>query len=389
MSKNIAIGIDIGTHEIKVVVVERIKDKPLPRIIGVGFAESHGLRHGYVINQTEATKNIKQAVEQAEKVVGFKIKKAFISVGGIGLGSVIGQASTITSKADSEITDLDIKKVHEICENELPQSIIGNKKIIHAIPIQYKIDGKQVLGRPEGMKGNKLDARILFITSIDQHIDDLVKTVEDAGVEVEDVVASPIASSLVILSKQQKIAGCVLANIGSETTSLVIYENDLPISLEVFGIGSTDITNDIALGLKISLEEAEQIKLGTLSDDRYPRKKLDEIITSRLSDIFDLIEIHLKKIGRNGLLPAGIVLTGGGSYISSIEDLAKSTLKLPSKMGVMANGTNAKNFAKDSILSVASGCAIVGLTSDNSIGIQTKRKDFLKQAKEWLKQFMP
>jgi cell division protein FtsA len=122
---------------------------------------------------------------------------------------------------------------------------------------------------------------------------------------------------------------CILANIGAETVSIVVFENNIPISLEVFPIGSVDITHDIALGLKIPLDDAERIKLGSDTGVSVSRKKLEEIIDARLSDIFELIENHLKKIGRNGLLPAGIIMIGGGSGTPNIEEVAKATLKLP------------------------------------------------------------
>ena len=139
---------------------------------------------------------------------------------------------------------------------------------------------------------------------------------------MEDVYASPIAGSFVTLTKSQKIAGCVLANLGSETVSIIVFENDIPISLEILPIGSTNITNNIALELKTTLEEAEKIKHGILTSTIYPKKKLDEIVKIQLENIFKLIEAHLKKINRNALLPAGIIISGGGSGITTIKDLA-------------------------------------------------------------------
>src|ERR1035437_7743881 len=174
---------------------------------------------------------------------------------------------------------------------------------------------------------------MLFIPCIDHHLNDILESVEGAGIRVEDVMAAPVAASLVTLTKSQKIAGVVLCNIGAETVSIAVFENSVPVSLEVFPIGSTDITNDIALGLKVPLEEAEQIKIGAITGNSYPRKKLEEIIEARLSDIFELIEAHLKKIGRSGLLPAGIVITGGGAGLGTIEDMARVALRLPSRVG--------------------------------------------------------
>lgn len=369
MARNISVGIDIGTYQVKVVVVEKLResDKIVSRIVGTGITESKGLRHGYIINSADVVKSISQAVKQAEKASGVQIKKACMSISGIGLSSVISQGSTIISRADSEITELDLAKVIEVCENEIPSALSLNREIIHRIPLAYKIDGKPVLGKPLGMKATKLEAKTFFILGLEHHIEDLIEATGEAGIAVIDIMASPIAASIVTLSKTQKIAGCVLANIGAETVSIVVYENNMPISLEVFPIGSTDITNDIALGLRIPLEEAEQIKLGSLVGNSYPRKKLEEIIAARLSDMFELIEAHLKKIGRNGLLPAGIIITGGGSGLGSIEEFAKNALRIPSRVGTILseNGINNKNQIKDSTWSVAYGLAIFGFSNDD------------------------
>ncbi|MDD4803703.1 MAG: cell division protein FtsA [Candidatus Pacebacteria bacterium] len=399
MLRKISVGIDIGTYQVKVVITENIKQEDnsfSPNIIGTGFAESKGLRHGYIINMNDVTKCINIAVKQAEKEAKIKIKKAYISIGGISLSSVICKGSVMISKADSEITDLDVKNVLAIAESELPQNVLLNKKIIYSIPIAYKIDGQLLMGRPSGMHGTKLEARVLFVVCLEQHLNDLIKAVEEANVEVIDIVASPIAASIVNLTKTQKIAGCVLANIGSETVSLVVFENNIPISLEVFPIGSNDITNDIALGFRIPIDEAENIKIGTVSEIQYPKKKLDEIILARLSDIFDLIESHLRKIGRSGLLPAGIILTGGGSGIETIEDIARASLKLPSKIASINLISNIKNSQlKDSTWSVAYGLSMIGLNnkenlmSNPSFGLGMSLKNFYKGVSGWCQQFLP
>lgn len=391
MAKKISVGIDIGTYQVKVVVAENSDNKDLPKVLGTGFAESKGLRHGYIINSTDVTKSLSQALAQAESASGIKIKKAFLSVGGIGLGSIVSQGSIVISRADFEIDELDIKKVLEVCEKEIPPSFLLNRKIIHTIPLQYKLDGKIVLGKPTGMRGVKFEAKILFISCLERHLHDMIEAVEETGVEVIDVMASPLAASLVTLSKTQKIAGCVLANIGAETLSILVFENNLPISLEVFSMGSTDITNDIALGLKIPIDEAEHLKLGGIGSANFTKKKLDMIIEARLSDMFDLIEAHLKKIGRAGLLPAGIIITGGGGSVSFIEDLAKAALHLPSKVALIQVGDNAKSPFNDSSWSVAYGLCIFGLIADDqgTVNVNNFFKDFVKKVRSLLQQFLP
>ncbi|MBI2617953.1 cell division protein FtsA [Candidatus Kaiserbacteria bacterium] len=390
MARNITTGIDIGTYQVKIVVSERGKDKDrqFPRIIGTGFAESKGLRHGYIINSGDIIKSIRHAVEQAEKSSQTRIKRAYLSIGGVGLEEIRSKGEVIITRADGSVTDLDLKKAFDNSEEKIA-SRIANRKVIHLIPLKFKIDGGTVLGRPIGMHGSRLEVETLFITCLEQHLNDLIQAVEEAGIEVDDVMASPIAASLVTLSKTQKMAGCVLANIGSETVSMAVFEDNIPISLKVFPIGSTDITNDIALGLKVSLEEAEQIKKGAITSTEYPKKKLDEIIVARLSDIFELIDNHLKKIGKNGLLPAGIIITGGGSGIATIEDLAKAALKLPSKLATPRFGDQSK--VRDASWAVAYGLTIWGLTADEDespVGIALAQKTG-NRVLQLLKQFLP
>lgn len=400
MSQKISVGIDIGTYQIKVVVSESVlseDDSYISRIISTGEAESKGLRHGYIINISDVTRCIKLAVSQAEKTANLKIKKAYISVGGIGLSSIVGKGSVMITKADLEITDLDVKNVLAEAENSLSSSSLINKQIIQTIPQAFKIDGQMLIGRPAGMHGTRLEARVLFIICLKQHLNDIIRAVEDANIEVLDVIASPIAASMVSLTKSQKIAGCILVNIGSETVSLAVFENNIPISLEVFPIGSTDITNDIALGFRIPIHEAENIKIGNTGEIQYPKKKLDEIIMARLSDIFELIEAHLKKIGRSGLLPAGIILTGGGSGIDTIEDVARASLKLPSKVSSINFLSNIKNSQlQDSYWSVAYGLSVWGLNLEGTDGFvtvfntaQDSTKKFFSGLGDWFKQFLP
>jgi cell division protein FtsA len=267
MAKHLTIGIDIGSWETKIVVGELSSDannKEIVKVVSATKTESRGIRHGYVVNKTEAIKSIEESVRVAEKSCGMPIRRIFLSVGGIGLQSVLAVGSVVISRADSEITELDLSKALDQSQASLPESALVNRKIIHAIPLAYKIDGKQALGQPIGMKGMKLEVRTMFVTCLEHHLNDLIQAVEDAGLEVVDVTPAPFAASHVMLTKAQRLAGCVLTNIGSETVSIVVYENNLPVSLEVFPIGSNDITNDIALGLRIPLEEAEQVKLGSI-----------------------------------------------------------------------------------------------------------------------------
>jgi cell division protein FtsA len=393
MLRNTTVGIDIGTYQIKVVVSElqNVNGKTTTKIIGTGISESKGMRHGYIVNSGDVSASISTAVKIAEKASGIKIHKAYIAVGGIGLGSATSTGTTIVSRADLHITDLDIEKATSNCEENIPTNLIQNQKILHSIPLSYKIDGKSVLTKsPLDMKGTKLEVKMLFVTCLEPHLNDLLEAVDSTGIDIVDVMASPIAASFVTLSKTQKMAGCVLANIGSETMSIVVFENNIPISMEVFPIGGTDITNDIALGLKIPLEEAENLKIGAIGTNSYPKKKLEEIVGARLTDMFELIENHLKKIGRNGLLPAGIFITGGGSGITNIEDFAKAALKLPSRIAAL-NTFDQKTNIKDSEWAVAYGLCVLGFSKEEKTNLGIKHAGFKLWNKifSWIKQFSP
>jgi len=406
MTRQIVAGIDIGTSLIKVVIAEGLIEHGhiVPKVIGTGSNESRGVYRGYIANSAEAAKNIEVAVHRAEKVAGVKVRRAYVSFGGIGLGSVVASGATIISRADLEITERDISLAFEAAEAAIPPATSLNKRIINTVPIEYRIDGKTVWGQALGLKAQKLEVRALFITCLEHHLTDLISTVEKAGIEVVDVVASPVALSCVTLSKKQKRVGCLLADIGAETLSIVVFENNNLISLEVFPIGASDITNDIALGLKISPEEAEKVKLDSGRRIIYSRKKLEEIVRARLDDCFELIETHLKSIGRHALLPGGIIIAGGGAATPDIKSIAENSLKLPSQVaeiyfGPPAQAGNAiEGKVKDRTWAVACGLLIVGFNTDDeqrSLGIRNNSliteggRRWGRVISRWISQFLP
>lgn len=382
IKNNYTCGIDIGTHTTRVVVLNYNNNNKNISVLATGQAETDGMRRGYIRNTDQVANSIKKAIAQAEKILNFKIRKAFVSIGGISLTSTISIGSVIISRADQEITTLDISKALSSSEEELD---LLNKKIIHIIPIGYKLDGKDLYVKPEGMHGVKLEIKTLFITCLKQNIDDLTTAFALAKIDILDIIASPVADSLIILSNKQKAAGCALVNIGGETVSLAVFENNLLISLQIFPIGSTDITKDIALGLKISLEESESIKLGSVIGGNYSQKKIDEIIEARLNDIFELIENHLKKLRRNELLPAGIIFTGGGSYINKIEDLARNQLRLPSRIGPIDSSINNKFKIKDASWYTVFGLALSSCEDYSDESIKNLIGDNLKQVRGFFK----
>lgn len=387
MIRNISVGIDVGSSMTRVVVGEFIKGEKNPKIIGMGESATLGMRHGYVVNSSLVTTSVKNAIALAEKTSGVKIKRGFVSLSGTTLRSETNSGGTIISKADGEVTTLDINKALQDCEDNLS---LGNKKIIHVYPLSFRLDGKEVLGRLEGMRGTKLEAKALFVTYSNVHLEDLLEAIAEAGVDTIDVLASPIAISNIALSERQKIVGVALVDIGDQTTSLSVFENGLLMSISTFSIGSTEITNDIALGFKIPLEKAEALKLGNGTEE-FSKKKLDEIIEARLCDIFESIENNLKKIKRSELLPAGIVFVGGGANTPLLAELSKSILKLPSSIGSTEIFGNLKTKLRDPAYFNAIGLLTSGKNDGNYSENSFKNfiKDLKSTIKSNLKQLLP
>ncbi|MBI3632149.1 MAG: cell division protein FtsA [Candidatus Vogelbacteria bacterium] len=397
MRSKIITGIDIGSSLIRIIVSELIKGESDPRVLCMTSKRSRGLRHGYIVDMEEAKETVTEAIKDAERMSGKKISAAFLAIGGISLESTVSEGGIAVSKADQEVGDLDVKRVIEASVTNLKKQ--SNRQIIQNIPLQFKLDGKKILGRPNGMKGEILEVKTLFITALEQHLNDLINIVEGAGIIIENIIPAPIAASYAVLSKIQKTAGCILTDIGAETVSIAVFEEGIPTSLKVFSIGSTDITNDIALCLKIPIEEAEEIKMGK-ENKGYSKKKLEDIIEARLSDIFDLIEAHLKKIGKNSLLPAGIILIGGGANQYQVEPFARQYLNLPARIAPLSilstipiNQSNEARVVKkniDSSWAVAYGLSTLGESKDLD---EFSGSRLVKQTKsnlvKWLRQFLP
>lgn len=385
MKRRIATGIDIGTYQVKIVVVEELTDKNDARkirVIGTGLAESKGLRHGYIVNKEEVTASIVKAKQQAESAARITLTTGFLAVGGISLDEARATGSAIISRADQEITALDIEKAEKSAREAAAPGFL-NRHVLHSIPLEYRVDNTKIFGDALGMKGVRLEVDYLFITCLSQHEEILAKAIEDADIEIIDQMASPLAGSYVLLDGEQKMKGCVLANIGAETISIVVYDENIPISVKVFPMGSSHITDDIALGLRISLEEAERVKIGRLGGQMYSRKKVDDLISGRLATMFALIDKHLKSLSRRGPLPAGIIISGGGAGIGSISDIAKGSLKLPTRLAEFRISADTK--IRDATWAVAYGLALWGLTGDTN----APKKTIGSTVRKFFQQFLP
>lgn len=375
MNSRIITGIDLGTHSVRVLISE-YNNTNRPKILGAGVAESRGLNKGYVINIRETAQSVRAALNAAEDQAGLRINDVYVAIGGIGLEGIQLKGEATASRSDGIFTENELDRCAAYARNRLPEA--ENKEILYSYPIAYYIDGKYApVTSPIGMKGLKLEVLYLYITILKQHHDAVRDVMHQAGVDVERFLPSPIATGYVALSRKQIASGAILADIGSETLSVAAFENQVPISLEVFDIGSGSLTGDIARNLHVSIEEAEDIKLG--APHRFPIKKIGEIYQKNLSDIFTLVANHIKKIDRDDRLPGGIVITGGGSRIEDIAGFASDSVDLYATTDTPLT-TGQKSIFNDTSFLTAYGTCVLAIQDDYEI--DSSNSTFLSKIKK-------
>lgn len=364
MAQRIYTGIDVGTHQVKVVIAAPPQNPENPlQILATASAPSRGVRLGYVTDVKEVAAATRAAVDRAAQAARVQVRSARVSIGGISLEETRGTAEITLAASGGIVTARDIERVIDESEKRGAAKLL-NRTILHTIPLEFRLDGTPVQGRPSGLQGNRLGVETMLLSTLAQHHDDLIRAIEAAGIEVEDVMASPLSASLVTLSKAQKMAGVCLADIGADTTSIVIFEEDKPVSLKVFPVGSSELTNAFALAFQLPLPEAEQLKRGAVIGSTIPPKKLAQVVSTKLKELFLLINGHLKAIRRERLLPAGIVLTGGGAGLAAAVDVARAILKLPSQVGLPAMATRTSPL--DATWAIAFGLCRWGYADDMS-----------------------
>lgn len=354
MSKgNILIGIDIGTSSVRTIVAQKQNDDSKPLILGVGEAPSHGISSGVIVDIEEAANSIIKSKEEAERITGTPIEHACISANGNHIKSQFSKGVVAVSRADGEISEEDVNRVITAAQ---AISIPNNREIIGVVPCGYTIDGQEKIKDPVGMNGVRLEVNTLIIEGTAPFIKNLVKCVQKCGIDadIDDLAFAPFAASKAVLSKQQRELGVAVIDIGKGTTGISVFEDGNILRLVALPVGAGHITNDIAIGLKIPIDVAEKVKLEygiAIAQDvakkdkiniadidkneegEFSRKYIAEIIEARVEEIFLMADKELKKIDRSGMLPAGIVITGGGAKMPEMVKLAKKVLRLPAQIG--------------------------------------------------------
>lgn len=349
---NYYVGLDIGSANIRAVIAEEISsDEPL-RVVGIGMASSEDIRRGSVVNIEAVSKTVNVVLEQAERMAGHPAETVIVGVSGTEIACQNALGVIAVGRADGEVTYDDITRVLEEVQARLTLPL--NREIIHVIPKDYRLDDQKNIKDPLGMHGVRLEMNALVVSDSTAHLKNISRSLEQAGTNPDSFVVEPLASAEAVLHQKQKELGTVLVNIGGSTTSVAVFEDGDLLHLAVLPVGGAHITNDIAIGLRTSIEVAEAVKLQygiALPREVSKKEEIDlgmidsqeeglvsrfhvaEIIEARLEEIFSFVNIELKNIGREGLLPGGAVLTGGGALLPGVVDLAKNMLRLPAQIG--------------------------------------------------------
>ncbi|TSC90720.1 MAG: cell division protein FtsA, partial [Parcubacteria group bacterium Gr01-1014_2] len=299
-------GIDIGNSTIKTVIAELKEESGKPQILGIGLSSSNGLRRGVVIDMAEAIEDLRKSVVQAESAAGVKIKKAYASISGPHIKSQISRGVIAVSRADNEISAPDIQRVLEAASTI---SLPPNREIIHRIPKKYIVDGQEFFKNPAGMTGIRLEADVIIIDALTPYIKSLAKVINENGIEVIEFVFSPLASARAVLNKKVREHGAASFDFGGGLCHLAVFEEGELIHTASLPLGSKNITNDLAIAIKTSLDNAEKVKLeygfvGTnygkkenldlskITDEEdmmVPKKIIGEVISDRVIEIVDMV----------------------------------------------------------------------------------------------------
>lgn len=405
------IALDVGTCNIRLVVAKMRQSGSRPQIVGVTQVPARGMRKGVVVDMAEAVQSIRQAKELASRTAGMPVDHAFVNVGGSHIATRFSKGVIAVSRADGEISQEDKNRaVAAATAISLP----SNREILHVLPQRFCVDGTEAVKDPVGMHGVRLEVNALIIEGLSPFIKNLINCVREASIEEDGLLLSSLAASATVLTKRQKELGVMLLDLGGGTTSLAVFEEGDILHCQVLPVGMMHITNDIAIGLRLSIETAEKIKLDYGSvrpgeigkkemvdltkmgepEGQVARQLVAEIIEARVGEILDLVNKELKKIDRVGFLPAGVVLTGGGVKMRGMVDLVKEKLKLPAQLGQIQELEGIVDQVDDPAFATAVGLIVAALGDEQKISKQAALdlapvEETINKLKKWFKGFLP
>ena len=410
--ERVVASLDIGSSKIRVVVavVDGPEGGQAPSVIGVGLSPSLGMRKGHVIDIEETIHNIISALEDAERMAGVPVNHVFVGMSGAHIESFDSRG--VIAIPGSEITVGDIARVLDAAQ---AVSIPSNRRILHIEPKSYAVDEQKAIKNPVGMTGIRLEVEAHIITGQIQHVKNIEKCIDQAGVDIDALVPATIAISEAVLTKRQKELGVVTIDVGAGSTSVAIFEEGTILHSVCLPVGGDNVTNDIAIGLRTSIDTAEKIKiefgsvlptevperdmidLSTLSkmdNQTVSKKYMAEIMQARYYEIFTLVKDELKRVGRDGLLPAGALLTGAAVKCPGVLDIAREVLGLPVQMGFPVEVGGVIEKVDDPAYATALGTLLWGIRdgqrSSGGFSMNSANmKRALSHVGSWFKNLLP
>lgn len=386
--EELIVGLDIGTTKICTVVAEVSGDKV--NIIGIGSHPSLGLRKGVVVNIESTVDSINKAVKEAEMMAGCEISNVFAGIAG---GHITGfNSNGIIAIKGKEITQGDMDRVVEAAT---AVAIPMDREVIQVLPQEYIVDGEAGILNPVGMAGVRLEARIHIVTGAVTSVQNIIKCGHKAGLDICDIILEPIASSEAVLTQEEKEVGCAIIDIGGGTSDLAVFSNNNIKHTFVLSLGGNNMTNDISVGLRTPLGEAEKIKLkhgtcvaskvkndeiieitdGTDSGSRsLPRQILAEILEPRVEEVFTLMKREIYRAGMRDYIKSGVVITGGASLLDGVKEIAESVFELPVRLGMPRGISGLVDVVNNPMYATAVGLVIYGAKH------QSKRKFRIRDA---------
>lgn len=415
MAENIIAGLDIGSSNIRVVVgqVAKNNENEHLNVIGVVEVPALGMSKGSVVSIEDTVSSISACLEKAERMIGLPIENVWVGIGGTHINSQESNGVIAIARTNGEIQENDVDRVIEAAR---AVAAPVNYEVLHVIPKSFSIDNQTGVKDPIGMSGIRLEVTTQVIRGLSSQIKNLTKSIYRTGLDINDLVLSVLAASEAVLSVRQKELGVALVDIGAATTKVIVFEEGDVIHVSVMQIGADYITSDLAIGLQTSLDVAERIKLDIGSaqpkdfekeeevnlrdyggeDQTFSKKYISEIIEARTEEIFEKVDEELQKINRSGLLPAGLILIGGGSKLSGMVEVGKRKTMLPVAIGANKRFNTAVDKVNDISFSTALGLVMWGFNIINEKGggrvgiigfvnnLKTA-KDVAEKVKNWFK----
>jgi cell division protein FtsA len=348
----VLVGIDVGTSKVCALIGEVGRDGHLT-IMGHGTVPAAGLKKGQVANIEQTVRSIGDAVERAERLSGWKIDRAFVSVGGPHVESQNSNGQVAVTAHHREVTREDVNRAIEVAR---AVSIPSNREVLHVERRGFVVDGQEGVKDPLGMSALRLEVETHIVTASATAVQNLSKCVQQAGVKIDELVVSGLASAEAVLTETEKELGVAVADIGSATIDLALFADGSPFHTAVLPVGGNNVTNDVAIGLKTSLQVAEELKIAhgscdlrTVDDEEtisvtvlgedagrtISRREVCDIIEARARETFELLRGEMSSAG-HGMLPAGVILTGGASQLSGMAELGREVLQMPVRIAAPA-----------------------------------------------------